>query len=58
MCAIFVSCAAAVGLWHSTYWGYRLAVSLLAINLVGDIANMISGTESRAVIGISVVVAI
>ncbi len=59
MCAICVACAsAAAGLWRGTRWGYWLAVVLLAINLLGDIANVLLGTEPRAVVGVPIVLAI
>jgi hypothetical protein len=59
MCALCIACAsAAVGLWRGARWGYRLAVALLAINLLGDIVNVVLRTEPRAVIGIPIVVAI
>jgi multisubunit Na+/H+ antiporter MnhF subunit len=59
---MFVVCVAcvstAVGLWHGKQWGHRLAVVLLGVNLLGDIANVLLGTEPRAVIGIPIVLAI
>ncbi len=59
MCAVWVACAsAAVGLWRGARWGYRLALMIFAINLLGDVANVILGTEPRAVVGIPVVIAI
>jgi len=42
MCAVSVACAsAAVGLWRGARWSYWLAVMLLTINLLGDIANVL-----------------
>jgi hypothetical protein len=59
MCIVCVACAlAAVGLWRGARWGYWLAVILLAINLLGDIVNVVLGTEPRAAVGIPIVVAI
>src|SRR5205807_8915200 len=59
MSAVCVACAlAAVGLWRGARWGYGLAVSLLAINLLGDILNVFLGTEPRAVVGIPIALAI
>jgi hypothetical protein len=59
MCVVCVSCAlAAVGLWRGAWWGYRLALALLVINMLGDIANVILGTEPGAVVGVPVVIAI
>ncbi|MGA9998070.1 MAG: hypothetical protein WBP93_21835 [Pyrinomonadaceae bacterium] len=59
MCVVCVAClSAAVGLWRGAQYGYRLAVILLAINLLGDIANVLLGTEPRAAVGIPIVLAI
>lgn len=59
MSAVFVACAsAAVGLWRGARWGYRIAVALLVINMVGDILNVALGTEPRAIIGVPIVLAI
>src|SRR5437763_6899933 len=59
MCAVCLSCAlAAVGLWRGARWGYRLALALLVINLLGDIANVILGTEPGAIAGVPIVIAI
>jgi hypothetical protein len=59
MCAVCLACAsAAVGLWRGARWGYRLALIILAINLVGDVANVTLGTEPRAIVGIPIVLAI
>jgi uncharacterized membrane protein (DUF2068 family) len=59
MFVVCVACSsAAVGLWRGARWGYWLAVSLLAINLLGNTANVILGTEPRAVIGIPIVIAV
>lgn len=57
--AVSVSCAtAAIGLWRGSRWGHRVAVSLIVINLVADVANVISGTEPRAIVGVPVAAAI
>lgn len=59
MCVACVACAAAaVGLWRGLRWGYWLALVLLATNLLADIANVVSGTEPRAAIGIPIALAI
>jgi len=59
MCAVCVACtSAAVGLWRGARWGYWIAVVLLAINLLGDIANVVTGIEPRAAVGIPIVLAI
>ena len=59
MCAICVACASAsAGLWRGARWGYWLAVTLLAINLSGDMVSVLLGTEPRAAVGIPIVVVI
>jgi|SRR6266853_1212818 len=59
MFAVCVSCAlAALGLWRGARWGYRLALALLVINMLGDIANVILGTEPGAVVGVPIIIAI
>jgi hypothetical protein len=59
MCAVCIACvSAAVGLWRGARWGYWLAVTLLAINLLGDAANVLLGTEPRAAVGVPIVIAI
>ncbi len=59
MLVVCVACVlAAVGLWRGTRWGYWLAVVLLAGNLLGDIANVVSGTEPKAAVGIPIVVVV
>jgi len=57
MSLVCVACVCtAVGLWRLRSWGYWLTVSMLTMNLVGDVINVISGTERRAIVGIPVVV--
>jgi hypothetical protein len=56
---VALACAtAAIGLSRGARWGYRIAIAILIINTVGDIINVISGTEPRAIIGIPIVVLI
>ena len=59
MLVVSVCCAAAaIGLWYGSRWGHRLAVSLIGINLVGDIIIVLIGTERRAIVGVPVAAAI
>jgi hypothetical protein len=50
--------AAAAGLWRRARWGHRIAVTLIAIILLSDIANTLLGTEPRAVVGIPIALAL
>ena len=59
MFVVCVACTlAVVGPWRGARWGYWLAASLLTINLMGDITNVVLGTEPRAAVGIPIVVII
>jgi hypothetical protein len=52
-----IGCAtAAIGLWRGARWGYVTAITVLTINLVGDMINVITGVEPRAVIGVPIVI--
>lgn len=52
-------CAAAgIGLWRQRRWGYWVAVALIVINLIGDITNVVLGTEPRAIIGVPIAAAL
>src|SRR6266496_2336863 len=58
MFVVSVGCAgAAIDLWYGSRWGHRLAVTLIGINLLGDVANVL-GSEPRAIVGVPVAVAI
>lgn len=55
MTAVAVACAgAAIGLWQGMRWGHRLAMLVLAINLVGDGLNATLGRDPRAWIGVPI----
>ena len=55
MIAVCIACIfTTVGLWLARRWGYWLAVVMLAVNLCGDVVNVTSGTEPRAIIGIPI----
>ncbi len=58
LCAVCVLCAsAAVGTWRGARWGCWVAGALLCINLLGDVANVVTGAEPRAAVGIPIVLA-
>ena len=50
--------AASLGLWRTSWWGYWLAVGLITINLIGDVINVLLGTEPRAIVGVPIAAAI
>ena len=59
MCVVCLACAlTAVGLWCGARWGYWLAVVMLAVNLLGDVANVLLLKERKALIGVPIVVVI
>ena len=45
---------AALGLWRGTIWGTQLAVTILSINLLGDLANALFRHDYRSLIGLPV----
>ena len=47
--------ASAYGFLKGKRWGYWMGISLLAVNLAGDLINAALGIERRAVIGIPIV---
>ena len=56
MLVVSITCGlAAYGLWNGKLWGYRIAIGMLIINLIGDIYNFGTGIEPRALIGIPIV---
>jgi hypothetical protein len=56
MISVCIACLfTALGLWLGRRWGYWLAVVMLVVNLGGDVVNVITGTEPRAIIGIPIV---
>jgi hypothetical protein len=57
--AASVSCAvAAIGLWQPARWGYKIAIVLITINLLSDVANTVLGTEPRAIVGVPIALAL
>ncbi len=53
---VCLACAAtAYGMTAGKKWGYRAAIVMLSVNLVGDLLNVLTGNEPRAVIGVPVV---
>ena len=59
LATVSVFCAAAaIGLWRGSRWGHWLAIGLIAMNLIGDVTNVLLGTEPRAIVGIPIAAAI
>ena len=56
----FVSIAcgtAAIGIWRGARWAHVLAIILISINLIGDVANYLLGIEPRAIVGVPIAAA-
>jgi hypothetical protein len=55
MLLVAAACAgAAVGVWIGQRWGHRLAVALLAVNLLGDTLNATLRGDWRTLIGLPI----
>jgi hypothetical protein len=55
MLAVGIGCAlAAIGLWHGTLWGIRLALAILVVNILGDLINVITRQDYRSLIGLPI----
>jgi hypothetical protein len=55
MAVVGLACAlAARGLWLRTRWGYRLALGVLTVNLIGDTANACLRGDLRTLIGLPI----
>jgi hypothetical protein len=55
MAVVAAACAgAASGLWTGRWWGHRLAVGLLAVNIVGDLLNALIRSDVRTLIGLPI----
>jgi hypothetical protein len=46
--------AAAIGLWRGRFWGVRLALIILSLNIVGDLVNVFLRHDYRALIGLPI----
>jgi hypothetical protein len=50
-------CSAAIGLWCGALWGTRVALIILAVNMVGDLLNTVFRHDYRALVGLPVAAA-
>ena len=55
MITVGVGCAfAAIGLRQGMLWGTRLAMTILSINIIGDLFNAVVRHDYRALVGLPV----
>ena len=53
--SVSLLCAgAAIGLWQESRWGYRIAIGLMMVQLIGNLTNVVLGTEPRAIVGVPI----
>ena len=53
MLTVGIGCAfAAIGLWQGRFWGIRLALLILSLNIIGDLFNAFVRHDYRALIGL------
>lgn len=56
LAVVCLACAAAAyGFVRGRRWGYLLGIVLLVVNLVGELLNVVFGSEPRAIFGLPVV---
>lgn len=51
-------CFAAIGLWRGTLWGTRLAITILVVNMIGDLGNALVNYDFKTLIGLPIATAI
>jgi hypothetical protein len=49
---------AAIGLWRGAFWGTRLAIIILVVNMIGDLSNALLNYDYRTLIGLPIAAAI
>ena len=55
MLGVGTGCAlAAIGLWYGTFWGIRLGLAILIVNVIGDLINVVARHDYRSLIGLPV----
>ncbi len=45
---------AAIGLWRDSFWGIRIALTILSLNIIGDLFNALVRHDYRALIGLPI----
>lgn len=46
--------ATAIGLWRGVRWGVYLAITVLSVNIVGDLLNAVMRGDYRSLIGLPI----
>ena len=55
MFVVGIGCVfAAIGLWRKSFWGIWLTLTILSLNIVGDLFNALVRHDYRALIGLPV----
>jgi hypothetical protein len=55
MVALGTGCTlTAIGLWHGTLWGMRLALAILFVNIIGDLVNVLMRHDYRSLVGLPI----
>lgn len=55
MAVVSLACGfSAAGLWRGGLWGWRLALSVLTVNVVGDATNALVFRDPRTAIGVPI----
>ena len=55
MAVVSLACGlSAAGLWKGARWGWRLALAVLAVNILGDATNSLLRNDPRTAIGIPI----
>lgn len=59
LAVVSAACAlASLGLKRRDRRGYFLAIAILSVNLLGDVINVVSGMEPRAIVGVPIAAAV
>jgi hypothetical protein len=55
MLVVGIGCVlAAIGLWHGTLWGIRMGLTILFINIIGDLVNVVTRHDYRSLAGLPI----